>query len=310
MFPKFTHSVLALAALTSLFACAGAEGAGEDDGEDDVNVSEDELISFASRIAGTYTTESGNRPPTFKKLVLNRDRSFELDIDTGVRCPAPACNPFQHLVGTYRVTSRTLFLDHNAQRPSSTFYGAYPYKLSAAGKLTLTSRSNPGWTTTLKKDTSIIPKDVTKLAANASGGFVRPGPAGSQCISTLQQYSVDIATRRFSYTYCDSSNQNAPYRKITGSRTIAAADITRLIAAYNELKVKVNAPCGADKPFYTVDVTNPRGTKRYVDDFYSCQDPNATYVDNIDAPFTVYRSLLPARPISPREPVPVLNPVE
>ncbi|MFO0662364.1 MAG: hypothetical protein U0174_00345 [Polyangiaceae bacterium] len=85
--------------------------------------------------------------------------------------------------------------------------------------------------------------------------------------------------------------------------------MNRLIAAYNQLKVTVNAPCGADLPYYTVDVTNPRGNKHYVDDFNSCQDPSLTYVDNIQAPFQVYRSLLPLR-VSPQAVGEIANPVE
>lgn len=306
MFTKFTHSVVALAAITSLFACAGAEGA---DSEDDSNVSEDALTTYYARAVGTYEFKSATQADSFQRLVLKADRSFELDVDTGLRCVRAPCPSSQHLVGTYRVTSTNLYLDHNAERPSSNYYGVYPYSVRG-DTVTLRRRGYVGWSTTMTKlPAALVPADVTKLAANASGGFVRPGPAGSECTLSLQQYSVDIATRRFSFTYCDGSVPNAPYRKISGSRTLTSADMNRLIAAYNQLKVTMNAPCGADLPYYTVDVTNPRGNKHYVDDFNSCQDPSLTYVDNIQAPFQVYRSLLPLR-VSPQAVGEIANPVE
>lgn len=295
MFSKLTYSVLAFSAITSLFACAGADSV--DDG-DDLSMSEDELQSYAAKIAGTYVDGEGpdaTIPPRFERLVLKTDRSFELDLDTGIRCVRAPCPSHQHLVGTYRIGSKNLYLDSNAERPSSSFYGVYPYKL-AGSKLTLKSRSNSAWSNTMTKEPGIVPDDVTKLSAKGSGGFVRPGPAGSECGLSLQEYSVDIKTRKFNFTYCSGTIPNAPYKKITGSRTLTTAELAKVVAAYQKVVVTTDAPCGADKPFYSIDISNPRGTKHYVDDFYSCQNaPNTQYVDNISEPFDAYRALLPLR---------------
>jgi hypothetical protein len=137
----------------------------------------------------------------------------------------------------------------------------------------------------------IWPADATKLVANSpGGGFTPPPPAGSTCAIGHQKYSLDRDTRVLIFETCEYTDAATPLHLKTGTTTLTATELARVEAAMNGLKVSTQETCGADKPYLTVAVTTPEGSKTYTDSFYKCQGGSRTYVDGIDAVFGALRT--------------------
>jgi len=144
--------------------------------------------------------------------------------------------------------------------------------------------SNPVW-----------PADRTKLVVEtAGGGFTPPAPAGSECTIGAQKYSLDLATKKLAYETCSFVDWNTPFTKVAGNKTLTAAQMAKVDAAMQSIKISNQDICGADKPFLSLSVTSTsKGTQKFVDDFYSCMNtPGQKYVTNIDAAFSAFRDII------------------
>lgn len=131
----------------------------------------------------------------------------------------------------------------------------------------------------------LVPADAKKIVAKSSGGgFTPPPPPGSTCALGAQSYSLDLTTRKVSYETCKFVDWQTPLTKQTGSKTLTAAQVAKIVAAGNAMEITTSDICGADKPMLTVTVD----TKVYKDSFYAC-DGNGVYVDNIGGVFQAFR---------------------
>ena len=142
----------------------------------------------------------------------------------------------------------------------------------------------------------IWPADAEKLVADSpGGGFVPTPPAGSECTYGAQRYTVEIATRAFTFQRCTAgATATDPLKLDKGGRTLTAGELATVDAAMKKLTPpKDPMACGADKGVYTVTVTSPRGEATFYDSFYVCQGGGKVYVDNIDGVFEAFRLLAP-----------------
>lgn len=275
----------------STFACAGSPG----DDVDATETSDDEaaLSARAKKIAGTYTSQSGGRPPRFSQLRLRPDGGFDATVDTGIRCITTPCDSSAWLYGTYSAGAKYLTLkptDGNVDHAE--LYGRYKYVVTVEGGLFLerAGRDWQGWSDDLARAPGILPDDATKIVAESpGGGFVRPGPAGS-CTPAKQNFSLDLTTRKLTWSFCEY-NATGPYQTKAGSRTISTREQNKVLEATRAASIAVSSPCGADKPFLKVLVSSPDGTKEYYDSFYSCQGGNRTYIDGIGGIFHAMQDL-------------------
>lgn len=143
---------------------------------------------------------------------------------------------------------------------------------------------------------TIWPADAEKLVADSpGGGFVPMPPAGSECNYGAQRYTVEIATRAFTFQRCTAgATATDPLKLDKGGRTLTAGELATVDAAMKKLTPpKDPMACGADKGVYTVTVTSPRGDATFYDSFYVCQGGGKVYVDNIDGVFEAFRLLAP-----------------
>ncbi len=142
----------------------------------------------------------------------------------------------------------------------------------------------------------IWPTDAQKLVADSpGGGFTPMPPAGSACTYGAQKYTVEIATKAFTFQRCTAgATATDPLVLATGGRTLTAAELATVDTAMKHLTPpKDPTACGADKGVYTVAVTSPRGEATFYDSFYVCTGGGKTYVDNIDGVFEAFRLLAP-----------------
>jgi len=142
----------------------------------------------------------------------------------------------------------------------------------------------------------IWPADAQKLVADSpGGGFTPMPPAGSECTYGAQRYTVEIATRAFTFQRCTAgATSTDPLKLVKGGRTLTAAELATVDAAMKNLTPpKDPNACGADKGVYTVTVTSPRGDATFYDSFYVCQGGGKVYVDNIDGVFQAFNMLAP-----------------
>ena len=142
----------------------------------------------------------------------------------------------------------------------------------------------------------IWPADAEKLVADSpGGGFVPMPPAGSECNYGAQRYTVEIATKAFTFQRCTAgATATDPLKLDKGGRTLTAGELATVDAAMKKLTPpKDPMACGADKGVYTVTVTSPRGEATFYDSFYVCQGGGKVYVDNIDGVFEAFRLLAP-----------------
>ena len=162
------------------------------------------------------------------------------------------------------------------------------------GQWTCGEQSSCGWDCGVPTPTSTIwPADRTQLIAESpGGGFVPPAPPGSTCTLGVQKYTLDVATRKLTWSRCEWQEDSQPLHLATGSRVVTAAELGTVDAAMNDVAIATEEICGADKPMLSIKVTSSsQGTKTYTDSFYSCTGGNRTYVDNIDGVFGALRDL-------------------
>lgn len=137
----------------------------------------------------------------------------------------------------------------------------------------------------------IWPANATKLVANnAGGGFTPPPPPGSNCAIGRAKYSLDVKTNELAWEECSFVDWNTPLTLKTGTKVLSAAEKAKVDAAMGEVSIAQHQVCGADKPFMTLEVTSPAGTKKYTDSFYSCMGAGP-FVDNIDGVFSTFRAV-------------------
>jgi hypothetical protein len=140
---------------------------------------------------------------------------------------------------------------------------------------------------------ALWPVDRKQLVAETSGGgFTPPPAAGSTCAIGAAKYTFDVATRKLSWTECDFVDWDTPMHPISGSKNLRNEDVAAIDAAMNDVKISQQDICGADKPLLTISVTSAsQGTKKYLDNFYSCWGDGNTFVDNIDGVFATFRAI-------------------
>lgn len=161
------------------------------------------------------------------------------------------------------------------------------------GQCTRTSGSGTcGWE--MRACPEVIPIGATTLSASSPGGGHTPTPpAGSDCISNQQSYTLTLATRSLAYAYCQVPGGSAPYVQKKGTVVITESDVAKIRAAFSALTAPASTICGADKPEYHVEVTTPSATTAYYDSFYQCTRTDRIYVDKIDGVFSAMRATLP-----------------
>jgi hypothetical protein len=135
---------LPLVALSLFVGCAVDVSEDAPSNEEAFDSAEDDL-SAAANLAGVY---SGTMSRGVYKLVLNRDKSFFAEIDSGRRCFRAPCDSLDRIEGTFSATSKTLRLNKKASEPASEYYGKYTYSLQSK-KLSLTQQSVPLATTSV-----------------------------------------------------------------------------------------------------------------------------------------------------------------
>lgn len=138
---------------------------------------------------------------------------------------------------------------------------------------------------------AVWPTNATKLVAhNAGGGFTPPPPPGSNCAVGMSKYTLDVATSGLDWEECSFIDWNTPMTLTTGHKVLSAAETAKVNAAMNGVTIAQDNICGADKPFMTLEITSPAGTKKYTDSFYSCMGAGP-FVDNIDGVFGAMRNV-------------------
>jgi hypothetical protein len=149
-------------------------------------------------------------------------------------------------------------------------------------------------------DDAIWPADAQKITADSpGGGFTPQPPPGSECTYGQVHYTLDLATRAFTWSRCvppAAAGDVGPLRLIDGARTLSEDEVASIDAAMKKLTPpKDPTACGADKGVYTVTVTTPRGATTYYDSFYVCQGGGKLYVDNIDDVFSAFGAIKTAK---------------
>jgi hypothetical protein len=147
-------------------------------------------------------------------------------------------------------------------------------------------------------DDAIWPADAQKLAADSpGGGFTPQPPPGSECTYGEVHYTLDLATRAFTWSRCVPGADNGdPLTLFQGARTITEEELATIDTAMKGLTPpKDETACGADKGVYTVTVTTPRGATTYYDSFYVCQGGGKLYVDHIDDVFSAFGAIKTAK---------------
>lgn len=136
---------------------------------------------------------------------------------------------------------------------------------------------------------SIWPSDATRVVAQRfGGGFTPPPPAGSECAVGAAKYTLDVATKQLAWESCEVVDWQTPFRKVSGTQTLTAAEMAKVDAAMNGLTPYTGNMCGADKPVQQVTVDSAsKGSTTYTDNFYACQD-RGPYVANIGGVFAAF----------------------
>lgn len=288
-----TSLFLVVILASSTFACAGASG-DDDQGSTVEGQDEAALSATAKKIAGSYASQGSVRPPTFQSLQLQPDGSFNATIDTGIRCITAPCDSSAFIYGTYTAGSKTITLKALDGAEASEYYGRYNYVRSIEGGLflTRTKRGWSGWSDDLARAPGILPSDASKIVAESpGGGFAPPPPPGSNCAIGQQKYSLTVSTRRLTWTTCEWA-EGQPLQSETGARTLSRSQVNHILDVTRAASITTDQNrCGADKPFLSVSITSPSGTKKFVDSFYACNGGNSTYIDGIDPIFGAFRDV-------------------
>ena len=90
-----------------------------------------------------------------------------------------------------------------------------------------TARRTPSRPTPASTRSGPRPADAEKLVADSpGGGFVPAPPAGSECNYGAQRYTVEIATRAFSFQRCTAgATATDPLELVKGGRTLTAGEL-------------------------------------------------------------------------------------
>jgi len=252
---------------------------------------EEALSAAGKKLVGVYSAESGPRAPTFQHLRLGASGDFEATVDSGIRCAVAPCPTYTTFYGTYTAGTKYLTLKASQGVDDGGYAGRYRYALATDGTVTLTRSGATwsGWSNELHPAPGILPDDATKLVADSpGGGFMPQPPAGSNCAGQ-QHYELVLATRAFSWSFCQY-DPHSPWLTKKGSRTLTSKEAARVKDAFAHATIATADTCGADKPFQTVSVTSPSGTKKYLDSFYSCQG-QGEYIDGIGEIFSTMGDL-------------------
>lgn len=327
-FALSTVSILALGAAGCAVDTSDATG----DDADDVGTSAEELSAASARLVGAFHGNGSIRPPSFDGIVFKQDGTFFADLDTGIRCITAPCPSNVRLEGTFKATNTSLTLKpvsgpatghygkysytlSNRGRLALTKSGLGAWRNTldkeisycqepqdCRGQNLITPRCLGQWACGQQNtcawncgvpQNDLWPSNATKLVAeSAGGGFTPPPPPGSTCAIGKQKYTVDVATKKFAWEQCNWSQNGQPLHLETGTRFLTAAEFATVDAAMDALTVAQGTICGADKPFMTLQVSTRSSTKTLNDSFYSCMDPNKTYVDGIDGVFAAFRDLV------------------
>lgn len=165
---KFLKS-LALFGFAGLFtlACTAESAAPNDGDEDEESMSEAELTATAAKVVGAWQ-DGGQAPklPTFKGLVFRADRTFFMDVDSGLR---PMCIPGGpcpdgrfRIEGKFTAGKKYITLSPNAGADRNLYHGRYNYTLTGT-KLSLSRNADgfpEGWYDSLSKESSYCRKPV------------------------------------------------------------------------------------------------------------------------------------------------------
>jgi hypothetical protein len=167
------------------------------------------------------------------------------------------------------------------------------HPMCAPGGWTCSSSNACSFSCGFATDDSVWPADKKELIAeNKGGGFVAPPPPGSTCGVGVEKFTFDVATSTLSWEVCKWVDSTTPMHMVTGSKVLTAAQLKKVDAAMNAVKVTHGDNCGADKPLLDISVaTATHAAKTYTDNFYECRGGGATYVDNIDGVFSTLSAL-------------------
>ncbi|MBX3190459.1 MAG: hypothetical protein KF819_25895 [Labilithrix sp.] len=102
---------LATASLLGTFALTGCAADAQDDDQDDVEETADELTAAGKKLIGSYKDDSG----AFKGLVLTDEKvgqgnKFFADVDTGIRCVRAPCPSSERIEGVFTAGTKTITL--------------------------------------------------------------------------------------------------------------------------------------------------------------------------------------------------------
>jgi hypothetical protein len=142
--------------------------------------------------------------------------------------------------------------------------------------------------------TEVWPTDATELQAySGGGGEAPPPPQGSECAMGERSFHVIVTTKLFDWSVCITNPPYTdPYKFDSGQRTLTDAEYAEIDTAMKHVTIVTGTSCGADKPMMTLTVVTPQGSHEYTDSFYECMGGGKTYVDNIDAVFGAFGSLV------------------
>ena len=118
---------LSLAAAPMLVGCSADTS--DDDVQEEVDQSEDELSAAGKRLIGSYKDDTG----PFHGLILTNVKvgqanEFIADVDTGIRCITTPCPSSQRIEGTFTAGTRTItFRSRTASQSVQHLLGRYNY---------------------------------------------------------------------------------------------------------------------------------------------------------------------------------------
>lgn len=267
-----------------------------------------------TRLVGAYVRGDGHEThPLAQGIVFKQDGTFFADVDTGIRCITTPCPSGVRVAGTFSTRGSRLTLSPRSGEAPSDFHGVYSARLR--GDSLILARA--GRSQTLRQEVSycaevsdcsgqnlvvprclgyftcetnqcayrcgsrpIWPATATALDYRMSGGFVRPGPDGSECGASDRHFSLDVATRTLRWEVCKVTDWQIPFVLDRGSKVLSTAEFQKVESTLSALSIVHSDMCGADKPFTVLTVATPSGAHKYYDSFYACLE-QGDYLDDI-----------------------------
>ncbi len=133
----------------------------------------------------------------------------------------------------------------------------------------------------------VMPADTEKVIATSKGGMPDSRSEASTCRSADNTFTFVPSTGELTWRSCSKvgavDGPDPIWAFVRGERTLTDAEAAPLVGALRALGPS-SSSCGADKPTLKIEVTTPRGTATYLDDFYACEK-RGTYVEGMDAVF-------------------------